>query len=312
MIAAKLANMKNGSNQHRKEGSSIDEPSTRDDAAKLLNVSRNITPDQFRYFLGWLYNRTKKAVGGTGANQHKQRDQIDPSAKTADKLADDHGVSPATVKRAGINCGNSAVGRRMGEMLAEIPKHNGRPEKKGDTKSPLLSDFGISKKQSSRWQTIYAAPEQNNTMLTTRARIAYHEAGHAVCAVEFGATSFDAHLRQDASGDWQGAFGCRPQAVMQFVSAGGIIVELMLEHPHADAEFLAERLYDEVHAEPAAAVVMPGIGSMKPDTYHLPRQYEQLKAVADATRCAIIKNQTALHRIARSLLETGLCSWELR
>ena len=49
--------------------------------------------------MGRRYNRVKKAQGGTGANQHVQKDQIEPSAnaaessgknyplKTADKLA---------------------------------------------------------------------------------------------------------------------------------------------------------------------------------------------------------------------------------
>lgn len=65
---------------------------------------RNLTPDEFKYYLGIKYNRLKKAQGGTGANQHSsQTDQIDPSAtqSTAEKLASEHGVSQATVKRAG-------------------------------------------------------------------------------------------------------------------------------------------------------------------------------------------------------------------
>lgn len=62
---------------------------------------RNITPDQFTLLLGRRYNRAKKAHGGTGANQYVQKDQIEPSASTAEKLAAEHGVSPATVKRAG-------------------------------------------------------------------------------------------------------------------------------------------------------------------------------------------------------------------
>ena len=39
MVAAKFAMLKNGSNQHKKEGPPIGGPSRRDDAAKLLNVS---------------------------------------------------------------------------------------------------------------------------------------------------------------------------------------------------------------------------------------------------------------------------------
>lgn len=62
---------------------------------------RNLTPDQTALLLGRKYNRAKKKQGGTGANQYEQRDQNDPSAKTADKIAAQHGVSPATVKRAG-------------------------------------------------------------------------------------------------------------------------------------------------------------------------------------------------------------------
>ena len=38
--------------------------------------------------LGWMYNRMKKAQGGTGANQYKeQRGHFVPSAKTAELIA---------------------------------------------------------------------------------------------------------------------------------------------------------------------------------------------------------------------------------
>ena len=60
---------------------------------------RNITPDQFTLLLGRRYNRAKKAHGGDRKTS-ESRDQIEP-LKTADKLAAEHGVSPATVKRAG-------------------------------------------------------------------------------------------------------------------------------------------------------------------------------------------------------------------
>ena len=63
---------------------------------------RNLSPDAFKLALGRRYNRTKKAQGGTGANQHKQKGQIDLSAtNTAAKLAAEHSVSEKTVKRAG-------------------------------------------------------------------------------------------------------------------------------------------------------------------------------------------------------------------
>ena len=60
---------------------------------------RNLTPDQMSLLRGRRYNRAKKAQGGTGANQYKQRGQNDPPAKTAELLAKEHGVSPATIKR---------------------------------------------------------------------------------------------------------------------------------------------------------------------------------------------------------------------
>jgi hypothetical protein len=58
---------------------------------------RNLTPDAFKLLLGRRYNRVKKA-------QHRpeKRDQIDPVTpqRTAERLATEHSVSPATVKRA--------------------------------------------------------------------------------------------------------------------------------------------------------------------------------------------------------------------
>ena len=48
--------------------------------------------------LGRRYNRAKKAHGGDRKSE-ESRDQFEP-LKTAEKLAAEHGVSPATVKRA--------------------------------------------------------------------------------------------------------------------------------------------------------------------------------------------------------------------
>lgn len=63
---------------------------------------RNLTPDQFKLFLGRKYNRLKKSQGGTGANQHNEQNrQNDGSAHTSNTLAGEHGVSSRTVKRAG-------------------------------------------------------------------------------------------------------------------------------------------------------------------------------------------------------------------
>jgi len=79
---------------------SIDLPD-RDAAADWIDKNqlgrRNLTP----LLRGRRYNRAKKAQGGTGANQYKQKDQNDTSANTAKRLAKEHGVSPATIKRDG-------------------------------------------------------------------------------------------------------------------------------------------------------------------------------------------------------------------
>lgn len=65
---------------------------------------RNLSPVDFKLALGRRYNRSKKKEGNhTGRNQHtEQLDQNDPVPEsTAAKLATQHGVSEATVKRAG-------------------------------------------------------------------------------------------------------------------------------------------------------------------------------------------------------------------
>jgi len=60
---------------------------------------RNLTPDQRTLLLGRRYNREKKAAHGR-ADRDFSGGQNDPP-KTADKLAQQYSVSPATVKRAG-------------------------------------------------------------------------------------------------------------------------------------------------------------------------------------------------------------------
>ena len=66
---------------------------------------RNLTPDQRRFYLGQKYNEDKGAVGAPKGNKRakKQKGQDDTSVSedVAAKLAEEHGVSPATVKRAG-------------------------------------------------------------------------------------------------------------------------------------------------------------------------------------------------------------------
>jgi hypothetical protein len=70
------------------------------DQAKLWIICnqlgrRNITPGQRKYLIGIQYKLEKKPHGGD-----KPRDQNDPLEKTADKIAAQHHVSQATVKRA--------------------------------------------------------------------------------------------------------------------------------------------------------------------------------------------------------------------
>jgi hypothetical protein len=62
---------------------------------------RNLSPVDFKLALGRRYNRTKKEAHGRSDRDFSE-DQIDtPKTNTAAKLATQHGVSEATVKRAG-------------------------------------------------------------------------------------------------------------------------------------------------------------------------------------------------------------------
>lgn len=61
---------------------------------------RNLSPVDFKLALGRRYNRTKKTVGGDYTSQ-EAKDQNDLKLNTAAKLATQHGISEATVKRAG-------------------------------------------------------------------------------------------------------------------------------------------------------------------------------------------------------------------
>jgi len=62
---------------------------------------RNLTPDAFKLLLGRRYNRVKKAKNDGGAGTPKSTvAQNDPRSSTAARIATEHCVSPATVKRA--------------------------------------------------------------------------------------------------------------------------------------------------------------------------------------------------------------------
>lgn len=58
---------------------------------------RNLSPDSFKYLLGRRYNRQKKQ----GSRTDLTSGQIDHKLKTADRLAAEHSVGEATVRRAG-------------------------------------------------------------------------------------------------------------------------------------------------------------------------------------------------------------------
>lgn len=57
---------------------------------------RNLTPDQFNYFIGLKYEQEKKSHGG----DRKSNDHFDHLI-TAEKIAEEHNISAPTVRRAG-------------------------------------------------------------------------------------------------------------------------------------------------------------------------------------------------------------------
>ena len=72
----------------------------KDYAGRALAIA-NYSPE---LLVGQLYNQRKKAVGGSRGNQYTApKDQNDPLPKdtTAEVVAAETGLSPATVKRAG-------------------------------------------------------------------------------------------------------------------------------------------------------------------------------------------------------------------
>jgi len=80
---------------------------------------RNLTPDAFKLALGRRYNRTKKAAHGREGRTFSE-DQIDtPKESTAAKLAKEHSVSEATVKRAGKFAEEVAKTPELQKAIAE-------------------------------------------------------------------------------------------------------------------------------------------------------------------------------------------------
>jgi N6-adenosine-specific RNA methylase IME4 len=80
---------------------------------------RNLSPDAFKLALGRRYNRTKKAAHGR-ADRDFSEDQIDtPKISTAAKLATQHSVSEATVKRAGKFAEEVASNPKLQQAIAD-------------------------------------------------------------------------------------------------------------------------------------------------------------------------------------------------
>ena len=73
---------------------------------------RNLTPNQTSYYRGMKYERLKKRQGGTGVNQFTQSANNLHSAKTADVIAEQHGVTGTTIR-------NDAAYARAIDAIAE-------------------------------------------------------------------------------------------------------------------------------------------------------------------------------------------------
>jgi ParB family chromosome partitioning protein len=80
--------------------------SSREEAADWIDANqlgrRNLHPDQMSLLRGRRYNRTKKSVGEHKGNQHtKMENHQNDGIPTAERLAQQHGVSKATIERDG-------------------------------------------------------------------------------------------------------------------------------------------------------------------------------------------------------------------
>ena len=88
---------------------------------------RNLSPERKEFLLGKEYESTKLAVGGQPGNCNKvnrcdQNDHIDSEKRTCERIAVEHGVGSATVRRAekysrGIDAAEEAVPGAQEEIL---------------------------------------------------------------------------------------------------------------------------------------------------------------------------------------------------
>jgi len=101
---------------------------------------RNLSPDDYKLLVGMLYNQRKKVVKNPeGKNQHSEvRDQNDTQPKrdkTAEIVAAETGVSPATVKRAGKL---AAKVEEIQQAEPELPRGQVIAKAKGESKSAVV------------------------------------------------------------------------------------------------------------------------------------------------------------------------------
>lgn len=115
---------------------------------------RNLSKEAHDLLLGRRYNRTKKSARFEGGNDaaSKTVDQNDPPLSTAAKLAVEHGVSEATVKRAGQFAeaveaqgleAEAMSGKLKGKKKEVVEAHrkaNGKAKAEEEEPEPLVVD----------------------------------------------------------------------------------------------------------------------------------------------------------------------------
>ena len=78
---------------------------------------RNLTPDQFAYFIGRKYERQKARHGGNRGNQYTLASDQNDQLPTAERIASEHGISAPTVRRAAEFARNvDAIADEIGEV----------------------------------------------------------------------------------------------------------------------------------------------------------------------------------------------------
>jgi hypothetical protein len=114
---------------------------------------RNLKPDQMSLLRGEIYNREKGKQGGTGANQHKQNPQNEDSAKTAERLATQYGVSRAIIERDGqYAAAVDTLAANLGEDVREKVLS-------GDSKVTKESIIVLAKESPEKQKEVFASVE---------------------------------------------------------------------------------------------------------------------------------------------------------